>query len=155
DVAAGRQVAAVAIDPKGSWLACACPDRSVRLYDAKTGKAHHVLTAPAAAAYLSFSPDGKQLAAAHGSAVQVWASASGKALFELTGHSEAVKQVRFSPDGATLLSASADHTLRLWDVKSAQKKSRVLKGHTNEVLAVAFSPDGTRLASSSSDKTVR
>src|SRR5205823_155659 len=63
----------------------------------------------------------------------------------LQGHSKAVLSVAFSPDGKTLASASADHTIKLWDVASA--KVRATLQHTRQVLCVAFSPDGKTLAS--------
>jgi WD40 repeat protein len=70
------------------------------------------------------------------------------------GHSDYVYRVAFSPDGKKALSASADQTVRLWEVKTG-KELRRLKGHTDLVYGVAFSPDGTQALSGSSDKTVR
>ena len=73
----------------------------------------------------------------------------------LTGHTGAVFSVAFSPDGKTLASGSADHTIRLWDVATGSPIGQPLTGHTGTVLSVAFSPDGKILASGSVDDTIR
>jgi WD40 repeat protein len=73
----------------------------------------------------------------------------------LTGHTDSVYDVGFSPDGALLASASADRTVRLWNVTTDQPQRAPLTGHTNEVRGVAFSPDGALLATASDDRTVR
>jgi hypothetical protein len=65
-----------------------------------------------------------------------------------------VNSIAFSPDGRRLASASADKTMRLWDVASGAAV-RTLEGHQDAVNGVAFSPDGRWLASASADKTVR
>jgi hypothetical protein len=57
--------------------------------------------------------------------------------------------------GKTLASASADETVRLWDLATRRPLGEPLQGHTDYVLSVAFSPDGKTLASASWDKTVR
>jgi WD40 repeat protein len=60
----------------------------------------------------------------------------------------------FAPDGNTLLSASFDNTLKLWDTQSGDC-IRTLEGHQNSVLACAFAPDGNTLLSASDDKTLK
>ena len=76
-----------------------------------------------------------------------------KLLRTLKGHQDQVLRVAFDPKGEILASASADKTLKLWDVQSG-KLLRTLEGHTEEVWGVAFAPQGGMLASSSQDKTV-
>jgi len=65
-----------------------------------------------------------------------------------------VRSVAFSPDGQTLASGAADHTVRLWRVADGALL-HTLEGHTDMVRSVAFSPDGRLLASGSDDGTVR
>jgi WD40 repeat protein len=73
----------------------------------------------------------------------------------LTGPSDSVTSVAFSPDGSLLAAGSLDNTVQLWDVASGEPVGRPLIGHTGGVNAVAFSPDGRLLASASDDTTIR
>ena len=73
----------------------------------------------------------------------------------LTGHTEYVRSVSFSPDGQTLASGSEDMTVRLWSVVSRAPLGAPLIGHNGKVTSVSFSPDGQTLASGSEDMTVR
>ena len=76
----------------------------------------------------------------------------------LTGHTDVVWSVAFSPDGHTLATGSGDHTVRLWTVTNPAQPTLLgspLTGHTNGVRSVAFSPDGHTLATGSYDQTVR
>ncbi|MEG4007718.1 WD40 repeat domain-containing protein [Microcoleus sp. Pol11C1] len=72
----------------------------------------------------------------------------------LTGHTNLVLGIAFSPDGRTLASASIDKTIKLWDLQT-KKELATLTGHSDYVWDVAFSSDGQTLASASSDKTIK
>ncbi len=73
---------------------------------------------------------------------------------KVLSHPSGVNSLSYAPDGKTLVSASADKTVKLWDVVTG-KLLKTLKGHQAEVIIVVFSPDGKTLASGSDDKTVK
>jgi GTPase SAR1 family protein len=58
------------------------------------------------------------------------------------------------PDGTYAVSASADGTVRVWDLETSTCQ-HILRGHTSGVLGVAYHPDGTHAVSASADRTVR
>jgi hypothetical protein len=78
----------------------------------------------------------------------------GGLLRTLEGHAHWVSAVALTPDGTRAISASADRTLRVWDLASGELL-RTLEGHTRWVGAVALTPDGTRAISASDDWTLK
>jgi WD40 repeat protein len=77
----------------------------------------------------------------------------GPLLRTLTGHSRRVNAVAVSADGKRAISASADWTLKVWDLDTGIEL-RTLRRHSDWVLAVAVSGDGKRAVSASRDHTL-
>jgi WD40 repeat protein len=69
-------------------------------------------------------------------------------------HTDWVTAVAITPDGQRAVSASVDHTLRVWNLESGEPPY-MLQGHTGRVNAVAVTPDGHRAISASVDHTLR
>lgn len=74
-------------------------------------------------------------------------------------------QVMFNPQGTRLLTASADHTCKVWSVQSGGVGGgdagagggcvQALRGHTDEVFSMALNYEGDTLVTSSKDNTCR
>ena len=87
--------------------------------------------------------------------VRLWDPATGHRLRTLTGHTDGVNAVAFSPDGHP-----ARHRQRRRDGAAVgpghrRQHLRTLTGHTDRGDGVAFSPDGQLLATAGDDETVR
>ena len=72
----------------------------------------------------------------------------------VTGHSDNVNSVAFSPDGLSLASGARDQTVRLWDVATGAQK-QILGKHDKYVSCVAFSPDGQSVFSGGWDNKIK
>lgn len=165
DIATGREQArvenkqpikAVAFDPDGSRFATTGGDRAIHVWDAKTLRKLSTLRGHARTPRaLAFSPDGQLLASGGGDfgpgkdtipgEIRLWHLDREEAPLELSGHTDIVRSVAFSPDGQTLASGSDDRTVKLWDPATGALLS-TLGEFAHSVRSVAFSPDGRTLA---------
>ncbi|OQX25165.1 MAG: hypothetical protein BWK80_17015, partial [Desulfobacteraceae bacterium IS3] len=143
-------VNSVAYGPDGMLIASGSDDKTVRLWDAETGRELRTFIGHSSSVNsVSFSADGARIASGSDDVtVRVWDAISGAEIFELKGHSNTVSSVAFSPDGKRIASGSSDDTVRLWDAVSGAEIF-VFRGHSGYVTSVAYSPDGTRIASGS------
>lgn len=72
------------------------------------------------------------------------------AIKTLEGHTGAVVDAAFSPDGTKIVTASWDKTARIWDTATGRTIA-ILPGHSTIEWHAVFSPDGTRVATASYD----
>jgi hypothetical protein len=139
-------VNSVAFSTVGDRLASASHDKTVRVWDAKTGQPLHTLKGHTdGVTSVAFSAAGDRLASAsHDKTVRVWDAQTGQPLQTLKGHTDGIKGVAFSGAGDRLASASQDKTVRVWDAQTGQPL-HTLEGHTDGISSVTFSIDGFSL----------
>jgi len=150
----------VAYSPDGRLLASGSHSKKVRIWDATSGTFIRELTGHKDIIRgVAFSSQGKWLAtASDDGAVMLWDVASGKLLHKpLTGHTESVCCVVFSPDDKLVVSGSNRNvstmkpgTVKIWGTASGQEVHTFPgysgTGWPGPVHSVAFRSDGERLA---------
>ena len=149
------RVTSVALSANGRIAASGSDDRTVRVWDAKTGQALHTLEHLGAVTSVALSADGCTLVSgSRDHTVRLWDTQTGRALCTLQGHEHHVTCVAMSANGKTVISCSNDKTVRVWNADTGQDL-HTLHGHAVSVTSVALSADGFILVSGGHDHTVR
>jgi WD40 repeat protein len=148
----------IAFSPDGSRIVSGSQDKTLRLWDARTGRpiGEPLRGHEDAVWSVAFSPDGSRIVSgSRDKTLRLWNARTGQSIGEpLRGHESWVSSVAFSPDGSRVVSGSGDKTLRLWDARTGQPIGEPLRGHEGAVSSVAFSPDGGHIVFGSGDKTL-
>jgi WD40 repeat protein len=151
-------VRSVVFSPDGNLLASGSDDRTIILWNVKTGKPlRPPLTGHTDFVHsVAFSPDGKTLASGSiDGTIILWDVETWERLGQpLNAQGGAVYSVAFSPDSSILASGHEDTSIRVWDVTTRLPIGQPLRQHNGAVYTVAFSPDGQLLASASSDSAI-
>ena len=99
-------------------------------------------------ANVEWSPDGRLLATGGTAAgkeqtdVLLWDAADGTLLRTLSGHTQDIEELAFSPDSSRLVTNSQDGQMIVWDTTTGEA---LLKLPVGLVTGANFSPDGRRL----------
>jgi WD40 repeat protein/tRNA A-37 threonylcarbamoyl transferase component Bud32 len=146
--------------PDGTRIVSAGQDRTVRIWDAATGKELARHTDPPKDTLehvraVAYSRDGSFLVSASREfrAADVWDAATLRPR-HLLRHAAPVTAIAISPDSRLIATGSEGRDIQLWDAATG-KSLRTLVGHGEEPTCLTFSPDGERLASGSRDATVK
>jgi WD40 repeat protein len=151
-------IQAYVFSPDGEHALSVSADKTMRLWDVKTGRCLRVFEGHTHSVdCVAWSADQcRALSGGGDRIVRLWDVETGQCLRVLEGHMGNVDWVALSANNRYALSGARDETVRLWDVETGQCL-RVLEGHTGAAWCVAWSADGRRALSSgsTSDITVR
>src|SRR5262249_54549533 len=141
-------VRALAFDPRGATLASAGLDRTIRTWDASTGRLVGTLSGDAQSgvdpAVRPAGPCPRSVGSPGTAGGSGAASARPRAT--LRGHAMGARGLAFSPDSKTLVLVGwHEADIQLWDVGSGRERAR-WRGHAGATIAATFAPDGRTLA---------
>jgi uncharacterized protein with WD repeat len=141
-------VYALAFTGDGKRLVSGAADRTVKVWDPSTGARLYTLSEPLEGINtLALDPSGNRVAAGgYDKSIRVWSlgETGGELLHSLMAHEDAILKLAWSPDGRTLVSSSADRTVKVLDPSDLTERS-VLK-QPDWAYGLEFSPDGKSLA---------
>jgi WD40 repeat protein len=134
------------LSPDGRLIAAGLKEQGIALWDARelTRVGAPLLDTGGEVKSLDFSPDGRTLAAVTETLLTLWDVDSRSRLHEpiYAGNPSIILAVGFSPDGATVATASSDLGLQRWDVTTGESRDSLGFGASD----VAFSADGAMIA---------
>ena len=116
----------LAISSNGNVLITASADRSALLWSVRSGRMVKALAHRSAVTAVALHPNGTVATGTANGQIRRWQLAGGQLHDVLEAHEGAITELRFTPGGSAICSASADSTAVLWPREGA---SRVLRGH--------------------------
>jgi WD40 repeat protein/Tfp pilus assembly protein PilF/uncharacterized caspase-like protein len=131
----------------GRFVASGNSDGEIRIWDVESGAELPAIKKGYSSDIITMSANNKMLAQVieEGKSIRLWDTANETTVKNLSGHTDDINTVVFSPDSKILASGSDDKTIMLWDLQNGGVK--ILQGHTEAVGAIAFHPSGKWLAS--------
>ena len=139
----------LAFNGDGQLLAATFTDRSLQVWDTRTGESRVLIRGPMGDNFksMAFHRDGRSVVVGTDEGVLYLWDIVNNALLGLRAVGPApVSAVSFSRDGSRIASGHGDGAVRLWDGKLA-KAPTLLLGHEGAVRDVLFTPDARSLVS--------
>jgi WD40 repeat protein/DNA replication protein DnaC len=149
-------VYSVAISKEAGMIVSGSSDKTIKLWDIKTGRLINTLKGHTGWVYsVAISKEAGMIASGSGDeTIKLWDIRTGRLINTLKGHTGSVSSVAISKEAGIIASGSSDETIKLWDINTG-RLINTLKGHRGSVLSVAISKDAGMIVSGSLDDTIK
>lgn len=148
-------ISQIKYSPDGQSIASAAWDKTVKLWDAKTGKLIATLKHQDSVNTIAFSPDSQTLiTGSEDKTLNIWNLQARPTLVKtLTEHTDSIKAVTVSPNERLIASAGYDNTIKIWTLGG--ELLQTIDAHDLAITSLAFTPNSKTLASASWDNTIK
>lgn len=144
------EVRNAAFSRDGNWVVTKGEDKSVLLWELKTGRSIVTLSGFANPVSALAVSDGTHVLTGDSKGNVILWDNKGKQIWKQVLHRSWVESLTFSPDGTSALSSSDDGKAVLLDVKDGTTL-QAFAGHLGTVSTARFSPDGQLIVTSAQD----
>ena len=145
-----------AFSPDGERIAVASwwpEERNGAVFDVETGREVFGLSGPNSCCPpysrgVSWSPDGRYIAASSADNTLIWEAETGRPRYTLLGHTGFAFSVAWSPDSSRLVTGGSDGIAKVWEIGVGGVRelwSLSSRETRSGIVGVAFSPSGTRV----------
>ena len=150
-----KEVTHVHFSENNSLLASSGQDKTIHVWDAKTGMLKHTLDGHQKGVYaIKFIQNDRIVSASDDNTLKIWDLKTGTATMTFSDHSKPIRGLAVSPDGKLIASGGGDSKIIIRDASTGEITNQFV-AHDDWVRSLDFSPNGQALASGGDDKVVK
>lgn len=143
-------IACVVVGKSDDFLMSASWDRTIFLWDLSRAEKIMEIRNDSLIRCLEISKDNNCLAFPDGKILKIFEIERGVVSKKLEGHKDSITCIAFTKDSDSVISGSADLTIRLWDLATCEGKF-IMSGHSKIILCLGISRNSQVLLSSGGD----
>ncbi|KAG8944927.1 hypothetical protein FRC03_001871 [Tulasnella sp. 419] len=143
----------------GARIVTGSDDRSIRIWDSRTGHQIRVIYCHTKVSTLTVVDDGDYhyiVSGCEDSTIRVFDASSGELRATLEGHFGRAESINLSLAHNLMISSSSDFTIRLWNWSASLRDARaIVPPRASAIVGVSFSPNGNWIGAASVDGKVQ